>query len=77
MNKKVEELTGDEKILNVYIPHEEADLTYFKEELIDVMPEDVELNFVKHPSPSICEVGWNLPPMTKLRLHLLLAEAYA
>lgn len=56
------------KRLNLYIPKNQKPTNKFLRNLKKALPSDVEIVQVEHEIPSICEVGFDIPPYAKLQI---------
>lgn len=56
------------KRLNLYVPPGKKIKRKFLNHIKRTVPEGVEVHIIENDVPSICEVGWDLPPMAKMMI---------
>lgn len=54
------------KRLNLYVPPGKKIKRKFLKQIKRTVPNGVEVHIVNNNVPTICEVGWDLPPMAKM-----------
>lgn len=54
--------------LNIYVPKNKKVPRKFFRLLKKIIPTNVPIHIVENEVASVCEVGWDLPPVAKLRL---------